>query len=79
MGSIMKNPTTALDTLSREELGIDPEELGGSPWSAAIASFFLFAIGAIIPVAPFFFLTGNPAVYISLVAGASSGCGRGQK
>ena len=64
----MKNPTTALDTLSREELGIDPEELGGSPWSAAIASFFLFAIGAIIPVAPFFFLTGNPAVYTSLVA-----------
>ena len=53
----MKNPTTALDTLSREELGIDPEELGGSPWSAAI-----------IPVAPFFFLTGNPAVYTSLVA-----------
>jgi vacuolar iron transporter family protein len=66
--NMMKNPTTALDTLSREELGIDPEELGGSPWSAAIASFFLFAIGAIIPVAPFFFLTGNPAVYTSLVA-----------
>lgn len=66
--NMMKDPTTALDTLSREELGIDPEELGGSPWSAAITSFFLFAIGAIIPVAPFFFLTGNPAVYISLVA-----------
>src|SRR5512137_955512 len=41
---------TILDTLSREELGIDPKELGGSPWVAAITSFFLFAFGAIIPL-----------------------------
>jgi vacuolar iron transporter family protein len=64
---MMTNHTTALDTLAREELGIDPDELGGSPWAAAITSFFLFAIGAIIPVAPFFVLTGNLAVYISLL------------
>lgn len=64
---IMANHTTALDTLAREELGIDPEELGGSAWTAAITSFFLFAIGAIIPVAPFFVLTGNIAVYASLL------------
>ncbi|HIK55605.1 MAG TPA: VIT1/CCC1 transporter family protein [Synechococcales cyanobacterium M55_K2018_004] len=64
---MMRNQTTALDTLAREELGIDPEELGGSAWTAAITSFFLFAIGAIIPVAPFIVLTGQPAVYVSLI------------
>ena len=64
---IMTNQVTALDTLAREELGIDPEELGGSAWSAAITSFFLFAIGAIIPVAPFFILIGSQAVLASLL------------
>ena len=53
---------SALDTLAREELGIDPEELGGSAWEAAITSFLLFAVGAIVPVLPFFFLTGMAAV-----------------
>lgn len=64
--SIMQNRTTALDTLVREELGIDPRELGGSAWSASITSFFLFAIGAIIPVIPFMFLGGYTAIGISL-------------
>ena len=64
---IMTNQTTALDTLAREELGIEPDELGGSAWAAAITSFFLFAIGAIIPVAPFILLTGNHAVVASLL------------
>lgn len=64
---MMTNQTTALDTLSREELGIDPDELGGSAWTAAITSFFLFATGAIIPVAPFTFLTGPQAIYVSLL------------
>ena len=49
---------SALDMLSREELGIDPEELGGSAWGAAGSSYVLFAIGAIVPVLPFLFLTG---------------------
>jgi VIT1/CCC1 family predicted Fe2+/Mn2+ transporter len=62
----------ALDTLSREELGIDPEELGGSAWEAGLTSFFLFALGAIIPVAPFLFLGGLTAVGFSL---ALSGLG----
>lgn len=70
--NLMRNPQTALDTLSREELGIDPEELGGSAWAAAITSFLLFATGAIVPVAPFLFLTGPGAVYASL---AFSGLG----
>jgi VIT1/CCC1 family predicted Fe2+/Mn2+ transporter len=63
---IMTDPDAFLDTKVREELGIDPDELGGSAWEAATASFFLFAIGAIIPVLPFFFLTGGAAVLTSL-------------
>jgi vacuolar iron transporter family protein len=59
-----------LDTLSREELGIDPEELGGSAWEAAITSFFLFSFGAIIPLFPYFFLEGTTAAILSLALGA---------
>lgn len=65
--SLMQQSTTALDTLAREELGIDPNELGGSAWGAAITSFFLFAFGAIIPVLPFIFINGLIAVIISLI------------
>jgi vacuolar iron transporter family protein len=64
--SLMVNRETALDTLAREELGIDPDELGGAPWAAAAASFGLFAAGAIFPVAPFFWLDGWPALIASL-------------
>jgi len=53
---------TALDTLSREELGIDPEELGGSARVAASTSFVLFALGAIVPVIPFLFAEGAAAI-----------------
>jgi VIT1/CCC1 family predicted Fe2+/Mn2+ transporter len=63
---LLSDKSTALDTLAREELGIDPGELGGSPWGAATASFFLFAFGAIFPVAPFAFLSGWSAVGTSL-------------
>jgi len=68
--SLLANKVTALDTLAREELGIDPQELGGSAWEAAITSFFLFALGAIIPVAPFIFLSGMTAVYVSVIISA---------
>lgn len=67
---LLAEPQTALDTLSREELGIDPEELGGSAWEAAFASFFLFALGAIVPVASFALLTGTAAVVVSVIASA---------
>jgi len=60
----------AVDTLAREELGIDPNELGGSAWVAAITSFFLFALGAIVPLSPFFFATGLPAVVASIIVSA---------
>jgi len=64
--ALISNKETALDTLTREELGIDPNELGGSPWTAGGTSFFLFAAGAIFPVAPFFFLAGGQAVIAAL-------------
>jgi vacuolar iron transporter family protein len=65
--SIMSDEATALSTLAREELGIDPEALGGSAWEAAVTSFLLFALGAIIPVVPFIFLGGSGAVITSLM------------
>ena len=63
---VMASPDTALDALAREELAIDPAELGGSAWVAAGTSFLLFAIGAIIPVLPFFLLAGRAAVMASI-------------
>jgi vacuolar iron transporter family protein len=66
---MMGNRQTALDTLVREELGIDPQELGGSAWVAAASSFLLFSLGAMFPVLPFLFLSGGTAILASLVAG----------
>lgn len=67
---IMSNQETALEALSRDELGIDPKELGGSAWEAAITSFLLFALGAILPVFPYFFLSGMAAVGLSALLSA---------
>jgi VIT1/CCC1 family predicted Fe2+/Mn2+ transporter len=67
---VMASPDTALDTLAREELAIDPAELGGSAWVAAGTSFLLFAIGAIIPVLPFFALSGAAGVVVSVASSA---------
>ncbi|MEK6721474.1 MAG: VIT1/CCC1 transporter family protein [Chloroflexota bacterium] len=64
---IFRDPEKALDTLVREELGLDPNELG-SPWGAAGGSFLAFAIGAAIPVVPY--LTGQGG---ALVFAASLG------
>lgn len=64
---IIGSGDSALDTLVREELGIDPDELGGSAWEAAITSFLLFAAGAALPVIPFIFLNGTTAVIASII------------
>jgi VIT1/CCC1 family predicted Fe2+/Mn2+ transporter len=64
---LFQSRDAALDALAREELGVDPEGLGGSAWAAAAASFCLFSAGAIFPVAPFIFTQGLPAVAASLV------------
>ncbi len=61
----MSNPDTAIEALSRDELGIDSSKLGGSAWEAAFTSFFLFAAGAIIPIIPFVFLHGTVAIISS--------------
>jgi VIT1/CCC1 family predicted Fe2+/Mn2+ transporter len=67
---IISDSASALDTLAREELSIDPSELGGSAWEAALTSFFLFSAGAIIPVIPHIFLSGITAVIVSLILSA---------
>lgn len=67
---LLADEATALDTLAREELSIDPSELGGSAWEAAITSFVLFAIGAIIPVFPYLFWTGTAGIAVSATVSA---------
>jgi VIT1/CCC1 family predicted Fe2+/Mn2+ transporter len=62
---IIADPARALDTLAREELGLNPDELG-SPLGAAVFSFGAFAIGASIPLAPFLFLVGSPALFLAV-------------
>jgi len=66
---IVANPHTAIDTLAREELGLDPSELG-SPWVAAVSSFIAFVIGALVPVLPYLFTSGRGA----WIASASLSC-----
>jgi VIT1/CCC1 family predicted Fe2+/Mn2+ transporter len=61
----MADPVRALDTLAREELGLNPDELG-SPWGAASSSFLAFAAGALLPLAPFLFLKGHAALYTTI-------------
>jgi VIT1/CCC1 family predicted Fe2+/Mn2+ transporter len=63
--SLIANPAHALDTLAREELGLNPDELG-SPWGAAISSFTAFAVGALIPLLPFLLSQGKTALAISI-------------
>ena len=69
--AVMADKEAALDTLVREELGLDPEELG-SPWGAAASSFVAFAVGAILPVFPYMVATGKLAFYGSVVLSAGA-------
>ncbi len=62
---IFRDPAAALDMLVREELGLDPDELG-SPWGAAFGSFVAFAIGASIPVVPYLVGGGTTVLLVSL-------------
>src|SRR4029077_5962350 len=59
---LLSDKTATLDALAREELGIDPNDLGGSAWEAALSSFMLFALGAMIPIIPFLFIGSMVAV-----------------
>ncbi len=67
---LLSDRTTAIDALAREELGIDPKELGGSAWEAAVSSFVLFALGAVVPILPFLILRGTLAVAASALLSA---------
>lgn len=66
---LMSRPDTALDTLVREELGLDPSELV-SPWTASISSFVTFALGAVVPVIPF--IIGSGAVALAWACGLAA-------
>jgi len=63
---LMRDKSAALDTLAREELGIDPAELGGNPWTAAAFSFAMFTAGAFFPVVPYFLVAGTTGIAWSL-------------
>jgi VIT1/CCC1 family predicted Fe2+/Mn2+ transporter/rubrerythrin len=66
---IMRDRTTALDTMAREELGLNPDELG-SPWGVAASSFVSFAAGAVVPVLPWLVASGAAGLTASLVLSA---------
>jgi VIT1/CCC1 family predicted Fe2+/Mn2+ transporter len=68
---LIQNPDKALDTLAREELGINPDDLV-SPWGAAISSFVSFTLGALIPLLPFLFSHSHYNLFISIGLTAAS-------
>jgi len=63
---VRSDPVLALDTMAREELGFDPDDLGGSAWVAGGTSLVLFALGALVPLLPFLLVDGQ----VALVAAA---------
>jgi VIT1/CCC1 family predicted Fe2+/Mn2+ transporter len=77
---IMTDKEVALDTLAREELGLNPDELG-SPWTAAVSSLLAFAVGALVVVLPYLFAGGTrafvAAVVLAVAAMAGVGAGIG--
>ncbi|MDO9484440.1 MAG: VIT1/CCC1 transporter family protein [Actinomycetota bacterium] len=69
--SIMKDPKKALDTLAREELGLNPDELG-APAKAAISSFVAFTVGAFVPVLPYLITSGTVALWLTIILSTTS-------
>jgi VIT1/CCC1 family predicted Fe2+/Mn2+ transporter len=67
---LLSDKTATLDALAREELGIDPNDLGGSAIEAALSSFMLFALGALVPILPFLFIGSDVAVVASVALSA---------
>lgn len=68
---LISDPNVALDTLAREELGLNPKELG-SEYQVALSSFISFALGAAIPLLPFFFVHGTASFMASIIATGSA-------
>lgn len=71
--TLSEDPDQALRIHAREELGLDPDELG-SPWGAASSSFGTFAIGAVIPLAPYLLASGD-AVFVGAIAAGAMALG----
>ncbi|MBI2165244.1 MAG: VIT1/CCC1 transporter family protein [Chloroflexi bacterium] len=66
---VMADPEKALDTMAREELGLDPAQLG-SPWGNSLSSFGAFVAGALVPVLPYVFGVGKLAFFLSGICSA---------
>ena len=73
---LLSDPKNALDVLARDELGLNPDDLG-SPWVAAASSLLSFAAGAVVPLIPFLFAEGSKALVsaVMLTAVALFGVG----
>jgi VIT1/CCC1 family predicted Fe2+/Mn2+ transporter len=69
VSEVSRDPELALETHAREELGVTPATLAG-PYQAAVASFFTFALGALLPLLPWFVTSGTVAVVASIAIGA---------
>lgn len=69
--AVHEDPEVALEVHAREELGVNPDDVG-DPVGAAVSSFLAFAVGAVIPLIPWFFAEGNTAMIASTVAGMFS-------
>ena len=67
---LMDDNKEALDAMVREELGLDPSQLGGSPETAAGSSFLLFALGAIVPIVSYMFTSGALAEILAVAFSA---------
>jgi len=66
--AVMNDPEVALEVHAREELGVDPSETG-NPVEAAASSFVAFAVGAVLPLIPWFLVDGTTATIASVVIG----------
>ena len=73
---MMRTPELALDTHAREELGVDPDALG-SPAKAAFSSFVTFALGAVLPLMPWWVVGGGGATVASVAVGGTAAVGVG--
>lgn len=69
--AVHEDPDVALEVHAREELGVDPDDVG-DPVGAAVSSFLAFAVGAVIPLIPWFFAEGTAAMIASTIAGLLS-------
>jgi vacuolar iron transporter family protein len=69
--SVIANRGVALGVMAREELGINPDDLGGSPTKAAASSFLMFCLGAAVPILPFIVTARTPALIAAVILSAA--------